>query len=175
MKRQPTRRELIETATGVAIGTTGLVSLTSADQESAADEATGPAEDAPYTVATAEKSVFAPEVLTVPAGATVTFRGNRYPHTVTSTASLAEVATADDCAEPYDGPAEDLESFDGTRIDELRWEHTIESADDPYHVRLESGGITYITYKAPGEYPYYCKPHCGSYMVGTIHVVGPPG
>lgn len=174
MNRQPTRRELIETATGVAIGATGLVGVTMADEVTVTDEPTGPAEDAPYTVATAEKSVFAPEVLTVPAGATVTFRGNRYPHTVTSTASLADVATADGCVEPYDGPEEDLDSFDGTRIDELRWEHTIESADDPYHVRLESGGLTDITYQAAGEYPYYCKPHCGSYMVGKIHVVGPP-
>lgn len=170
MKDDRSRRELLRTATGVALGTTTLVGSTSArDSTEASESNVGPLQDAPYTVVTAEKSVFAPEVATIPAGATVEFRGNRYPHTITSTEALADVVTSSDCAEPYDG--DDIDSRHGTRLDSLTWEHTVESADEPYNVTLESGGFTYVTYLEPGEYPYYCVPHCGSYMVGKLHVV----
>lgn len=172
MTNERSRRELLKTATGVAIGTTTLVGSTSAEGLTGSSDSTaGPVQDAPYTVATAEKSVFAPELLTIPAGATVTFRGNRYPHTITSTESLVDVL--DGCEpEPYDG--DDVNEYDGEQIDSITWRHTIESADEPYNVRLASGGTSFVTYEATGEYPYYCVPHCGSKMVGKIQVVEAP-
>lgn len=172
MPNDRTRRELLKTATGVAIGATAFAgAANAAGLTSGSDSATGPAQQVPFAVVTAEKSVFAPELLVIPAGATVEFRGNRYPHTITSTDSLVDPLT--DCSNAYNGEG-DLDEYDGTRLGDVEYEHTVESPDEPYNVRLASGGLTYITYEETGEYPYYCVPHCGSKMVGKIQVVEEP-
>lgn len=175
MNDEPSRRQLLKSA---AVGTAAVTGLTGTATAIETDEATNPAQDAPYTVITYNKEPFLPAQLTVPAGATVTFAGSRYPHTITSTESWADVAAGcGDGTEPYDGDAEADSPDggpDGTKGEDGIIRYTVASPDDSYSVFLESGGTTEITYEAVGRYPYYCIPHCGSFMVGEITVVGVP-
>lgn len=170
MAEQTSRRRLLK---GVAAGSAaaGLPGIASATTEAG----TNPAQDAPYAVVTIEKSEFQPVELTVPVGATVTFLGNRYPHTITSTNSWLDVLR--DCGDggtaPYDGD-DDPENYDGTSCGPVCEAYTVDSPDDSYSVFLNSGGVAEITYQAVGKYPYYCIPHCGGFMVGEITVVGDP-
>ena len=165
------RRSLLRSAGGAAVGLTGLFGTASAAR-TVPEASGGPAEDAPYTVVAYEKSEFQPVVLPIPAGGTVQFVGNRYPHTVTSTDLIA--TPLNDCSEggeaAYNG--EDASDYDGQKNNsDGVVEYTVEEAGEPFNVFLESGGAARITFEAPGRYPYYCIPHCAQAMVGEI-VVG---
>jgi len=179
MKQKKSRRRILKSAATAATGL-GFVGTASAHDgdHGPADPALGPARDAPYAIVTYEKSEFAPEVLAVPEGATVTFVGNRYPHTVTSTESWAEVLVGcGDGTAPYSGDAEEdkpASGRDGEKGGDGVIRYTVESPDEDYSVFLESGGTTEITYEGVGRYPYYCVPHCGSLMVGELIVGGNP-
>jgi plastocyanin len=173
MDEETTRRSLLKSAAGVAAAM-GLVG-TAAGHEGPIphppDEVASAAQDAPYTVATVEKSEFTPEVLVIPAGATVTFIGNRYPHTVTSTDSLATVLEGcGDGSKPYDGDDDPAGGGDGTKGDDGVVRHTVTSPEEAYSVFFSSAEIAEITYETAGQYPYYCEPHCGSLMMGEIIV-----
>lgn len=176
MPGRTSRRRLLAAAAGAA-ATTGLLGSVGADPTPDTDGA-NPATDAPYTVVCSQRR-FLPATLAVPKGATVTFLGNRNPHTVTSTDSLADVATncGDSGTAPYNGEkcSESMKSgCHGVQGDDGVIRHTVEDADEPYNVYLESGGTTEITYEAVGRFPYYCIPHCGSFMAGEIVVGGVP-
>lgn len=171
MTDQTSRRRLLKSAAAGTAAAAGLSSIASATT----DEGDNPAQDAPYTVVTYEKSEFQPIELTIPAGATVTFVGNRYPHTVTSTESWVDVLDGcGDGSEPYDG-GDDPTEYDGESCGTVCERHTVTSPDESYSVFLNSGGTAEITYEAPGRYPYYCIPHCGQFMAGEIIVGGDPG
>lgn len=173
MTDDTTRRRLLKSAaagTAVAAGLTGTASALPAVHD-AEDDAV---QDGPYTVVAYEKSEFQPMVLSVPEGATVTFLGNRYPHTVTSTSSWTDVVDGcGDGSDPYDGD-DDPETYDGESCGTVCTEYTVSSPDESYSVFLNSGGTAHITYETAGRYPYYCVPHCGQLMMGEIVVGGDP-
>lgn len=162
---------MLRATAGAAVGVTGLLGTASAADVVPDGSATGPEEDLPFTVVTYEKSEFQPLTTTIPVGATVRFLGNRYPHTVTSTDSIANVT---DCSEggeaPYNG--EDASDYDGEKNAEGTIVHTVEESDEPFNVFLESAGTAEITFEAAGRFPYYCIPHCAQFMVGEIIVGG---
>ena len=181
MDKKLSRRRILQSVAAGSVGFTGLTGAASAhDTDDRVNFGSGPVEDAPYTVITYQQSEFQPIELTVPVGATVEFLGNRFPHTITSTESWADVLS--DCGDggrgPYNGDAEEdkpEEGNDGKKGDDGIIRATIDDSDEPYSVFLESGGTTRITYNDPGTYTYYCVPHCGSAMIGEITVLPTSG
>lgn len=161
MTGEPTRRRLLKYAAAAA-ATTGLAGSATASGR-LSDAATGPAEDAPYTVVAGEKFLWTPEILIVPKGATVTFVSNQYPHTVTSADTLPDAAECN-----YNG-----EGDPGSTANQSFGSVTVESPDDTFNLSVGPGGSGEITYNAAGEFPYYCVPHCDQRMVGTVIVEGP--
>jgi len=162
------------------LGTAGARSLTEAAAtnplQDTDEPAAKPLQDVPFQVLISQRE-FLPEILAVPKGATVTFVGNRLPHTVTSTDSLVDVVNG--CGEggtgPYDGEEDQTyvtDGADGEKGEDGIIRYTIEDAEEPYSVFIESGGTTEITYDAVGQFPYYCVPHCGSQMMGMVVVEG---
>lgn len=156
MARDASRRTLLRYAAGAA-GTLGLASVAGAMDVDGGHGGTDPQDELPYTVVAGEKMSWSPEILVVPTGATVTFVGNQYPHTVTSADSLQAAA---DCE--YNGG--DPEVYDpGDSF-------TVESPDDTFNLHVGSSESVQITFEAVGEFPYFCVPHCDQLMMATILV-----
>lgn len=157
MAGDASRRRLLKYAAGAA-GTLGLASTAGAMDVDGGAGAADPQDELPYTVVAGEKMSWSPEILVVPKGATVSFLGNRYPHTVTSAASLQDAANCNhDGGDPQD--------------QDLSGQTTVESPDDTFNLFVGSAETVQITFDAVGEFPYYCVPHCEQLMMGTI-VVG---
>ncbi len=112
---------------------------------------TGPAHDAapvPGTDAVVELTTtlnFAPEALTIPAGATVEFRNGSI---------LAHSVEADPAHSEHPG---DIALPPGAQ---------------PFRADVPAGGVYRHTFTVPGTYRYYCDPHHGLGMKGTITVTG---
>ena len=43
-------------------------------------------------------------------------------------------------------------------------------ANGTFNINLPSAGQGAYTFNTPGVYPYFCIPHCGSLMTGTVNV-----
>lgn len=159
MARETSRRRLLRSAAAAAAAT-GLAGAAGAAPVGAPDVAGGtPIHDAPYTVQAAQFA-WAPEVLVVPTGATVTFQGGRIPHTVTSAATIEDAVNC-----THNGESED--TYEGIRSG---GEYVVDSADDAYSLFISQGENKQVTYEVPGDFPYYCVPHCDQVMVGTVRV-----
>ena len=101
---------------------------------------------APGTDAVVEMTTslqFQPAALTIPAGSTVEFRnGSLLHHTVSGNPATAEFPS-------------DVQLPPGAA---------------PFEADLEAGAIYRHTFTTPGTYRYYCDPHHGLGMKGTITV-----
>lgn len=159
MTRETSRRRLLRSAAAAAAATGLVGGAGAATVDADGGAARTPVHDAPYTVQAAQFA-WAPEVLVVPTGATVTFQGGRIPHTVTSAASLADAAECNHNGEN----AKDYENLRNGG------EYVVMSPDDAYSLYVGSAETKRVTYQMAGDFPYYCVPHCDQKMVGTVRV-----
>jgi len=54
--------------------------------------------------------------------------------------------------------------------DTLTRSGTVGTPDDTFDIPVGPSEPVDITFEATGEFPYYCIPHCGFEMVGTVVV-----